>query len=420
MKLDRFTLVLSGRNDWVDTQQVDRTGGPDLSRDSSKATGRAGLIYDLGWGLSPYVSYATGFNPVIGTTATGQFFTPEESKQIEAGAKWEPAGFNGYVTGAWFDLRKTNALTVDPTNLFAQVQNGEVTSRGFELSMTTNLTPEFKMVGSVSSYDLFISQDVNAALLGKRPVAMPTRLASLWGDYTFRTGWLAGFGFGGGVRHVGDSFADQANTLAVPSRTLVRCGGSLRVPAVARGAERHQRGRQDLCVELRWNASAGRVVLLRRTAQGAAQPGVPLVAVRFSLLLPLRPPKPLGEGGRSGGEGSGVGVFPRTPMSANLLRRPPPPTPPHHAAKSRVGGGEPTPSPPSSAAPGVTHQRDETIDAVYELAVGHGDEQREHHAEMQRQQRAHRAVSRSNNSAMPVRLVRNSMRMKATSMPIRA
>ena len=220
MKLDRFTLVLSGRHDWVDTYQVNRSGGPDQSRDSGKATGRAGLIYDVGFGLSPYVSYATGFNPVIGTTATGQFFTPEESKQIEAGAKWEPAGFNGYITGAWFDLRKTNALTVDPNSPFNQVQNGEVTSRGFELSMTTNLTPEFKMIGSVSSYDLFISQDVNAALLGKRPVAMPTRLASLWGDYTFRTGWLAGFGFGGGVRHIGDSFADQANTLAVPSRTL--------------------------------------------------------------------------------------------------------------------------------------------------------------------------------------------------------
>ena len=79
--------------------------------------------------------------------------------------------------------------------------------------------------------------------------------------------------------------------------------------------------------------------------------GLPVVAVRFSLLLPLRPPKPLGEGGRSGGQGSGAGVFLRTRLSANLLRRPPPPTPPHHAAKSRVGGGEPTPSPPSSAVP---------------------------------------------------------------------
>ena len=31
---------------------------------------------------------------------------------------------------------------------------------------------------------------------------------------------LAGFGFGGGVRYVGKSFADQANTMPVPARTL--------------------------------------------------------------------------------------------------------------------------------------------------------------------------------------------------------
>ena len=95
-----------------------------------------------------------------------------------------------------------------------------MTSRGIELSITSNLTPEFKMVGSVTSYDLFISKDPNAALLGKRPVAIPTVLASLWGDYTFRSGPLAGFGFGGGARYVGDSYADQANTLAVPARGL--------------------------------------------------------------------------------------------------------------------------------------------------------------------------------------------------------
>jgi len=219
MKLDRFTFVVSGRQDWVDTENFDRQG-PNLSRNSGKATGRAGLIYAADYGISPYISYATSFNPVIGTTATGQFFTPEEGKQVEVGTKWEPAGFNGHINLAWFDLRKTNALTVDPTNIFFQVQNGEVTSRGIELSVVNNLTPEFKMVGSVSSYDLYISKDPNAALLGKRPVAIPTVLASLWGDYTFQSGPLAGFGFGGGLRYVGESFADQANTLAVPARGL--------------------------------------------------------------------------------------------------------------------------------------------------------------------------------------------------------
>ena len=35
----------------------------------------------------------------------------------------------------------------------------------------------------------------------------------------------------------------------------------------------------------------------------------------------------------------------------------------------------------------IAHQRDESVDAVDELAVGHGQEQREDDAEMQRQQR---------------------------------
>jgi hypothetical protein len=35
--------------------------------------------------------------------------------------------------------------------------------------------------------------------------------------------------------------------------------------------------------------------------------------------------------------------------------------------------------------PRIAHQRDKAIEAVHKFAVGHGDEQREHHAEMQRQ-----------------------------------
>ena len=38
----------------------------------------------------------------------------------------------------------------------------------------------------------------------------------------------------------------------------------------------------------------------------------------------------------------------------------------------------------------IAHQRGKSIDAMQELAVGHRHEQRKHHAEMQRQQRAHR------------------------------
>ena len=52
------------------------------------------------------------------------------------------------------------------------------------------------------------------------------------------------------------------------------------------------------------------------------------------------------------------------------------------------------------------------------LAVGHRDEQAEDHAQMNGQQDAMAGVARKARSR-PVRLVMNSMPMKATSMPSR-
>src|ERR1700758_5558393 len=40
--------------------------------------------------------------------------------------------------------------------------------------------------------------------------------------------------------------------------------------------------------------------------------------------------------------------------------------------------------------PRIAHQGDKAIDAMHELAVGHRDKEREHDAQMQRQQRSHR------------------------------
>jgi iron complex outermembrane receptor protein len=72
LKLGRFTLVLSGRNDWVTTFDNNRIAAS-LSRDDSRFSGRAGLIYNTDLGIAPYVSYATSYNPIVGTNGvTGQ------------------------------------------------------------------------------------------------------------------------------------------------------------------------------------------------------------------------------------------------------------------------------------------------------------------------------------------------------------
>jgi iron complex outermembrane receptor protein len=221
MKLGNFTLVLSGRNDWVETSQVARDTGANIAqRDDSRFSGRAGLIYNFDNGIAPYISYATSYNPIIGLNAQNQLFLPETGKQAEIGVKVAPKGFDGYFTASVFDLKRQNVATTDPSNVLLQNQTGEVTSRGIELEAVANATKELKLIGAFTSYHLFTSKDLDQSLIGKTPTNTPEMLISGWADYTFKEGPLEGFGFGGGVRYVGSSWADTANTLEVPAVVL--------------------------------------------------------------------------------------------------------------------------------------------------------------------------------------------------------
>ena len=47
---------------------------------------------------------------------------------------------------------------------------------------------------------------------GNRPILAPENLASAWMDYTFQSGAFKGLLLGGGVRYVGSTWADEANT----------------------------------------------------------------------------------------------------------------------------------------------------------------------------------------------------------------
>jgi iron complex outermembrane recepter protein len=217
LKLGHLTLVLSGRNDWVNTFDNNQLAAS-VTRDDSRFSGRAGLIYNTDMGIAPYVSYATSYNPIIGTNAvTGQLFTPETGQQSEVGVKIQPTGFDGHFGASLFDLKRQNVLTTDPNNALEQVQTGEVTSRGIELEAVANVMPGLKVTGAFTNFHIFVSKDLNPALIDTVPTNTPSEIASLWGDYTIQSGQLTGFGFGAGVRYNGISYADTANSLVVPA-----------------------------------------------------------------------------------------------------------------------------------------------------------------------------------------------------------
>jgi len=228
IKWRRWALTFGGRQDWSNTKQNDIAGGTSFQQDDHAFSGRIGLVYLGDYGLSPYVSYSTSFNPIIGVKlANGGLAAPSKGRQIEAGLRWQPAGKNLMLNGALYQIYQTNVQTPDPADPTGSlsVQSGEVRSRGVEFSAVGNLSREFSIISAYVYQDVKVTK-ANDASLGKWPVDIPRprQMASLWGDWTWRTGALAGFGAGAGIRYQSGSAGASDNSLYVPSYTVFDAG----------------------------------------------------------------------------------------------------------------------------------------------------------------------------------------------------
>ncbi|WP_068014356.1 TonB-dependent siderophore receptor [Rhodoplanes sp. Z2-YC6860] len=222
IKFDRFTLTLTGRHDEASQESVSKGSfpPPGVTRSDDRAdTGRVGLNYLFDFGLAPYVSYSTSFNPALGTTLSGSPFKPTTGTGQEIGVKYKPPGSNLLFTAAAFDITQQNVLTADPSNVFFSVQTGEVEVKGFEFEVRGNVTRNLEIVGGYSHLDPRVTRS-NDGNVGNFMVNVPREQASLWGVYTWYNGPLAGFGIGAGVRYVGEAYADNANQVRIPSYTL--------------------------------------------------------------------------------------------------------------------------------------------------------------------------------------------------------
>jgi iron complex outermembrane recepter protein len=222
IKFDRFTLTLTGRHDEASTESNSKGlfPPPGLTRSDDRAnTGRVGLNYLFDFGLAPYVSYATSFNPELGTDRTGATFKPTTGQGKEIGVKYQAPGSNLLLTAAAFDITKQNILTADPSDVNFSVQTGEVRVKGFEFEVRGNVTRNLEIVGGYSYLDPKVTQS-NDGNVGKYMVQVAREQAALWGVYTWYSGPLAGLGVGGGVRYVGESYADNANAFRISPYTL--------------------------------------------------------------------------------------------------------------------------------------------------------------------------------------------------------
>lgn len=222
IKWDRWTLALSGRQDWVSTGFTSNAFFPPpgtYGTFSSAQTGRVGLNYLFDIGLAPYISYSTSFTPNLGADRFGNVFRPTTGEGKEIGVKFKPNGMNLMLSAALFDINQDNILTGDPVNPFFSTQTDASRVRGFEFEARGNVTREFEVIAGYSHIDPRVTRSL-AGNAGRYLQNTALDQASLWGKYTWYNGPLAGLGLGAGVRYVGDSYGDARNTFVVPPYTL--------------------------------------------------------------------------------------------------------------------------------------------------------------------------------------------------------
>ncbi|MCJ2036376.1 TonB-dependent siderophore receptor [Methylobacterium sp. J-068] len=242
IKFDRLVLTLGGRYD------VARQSGPtrtiatgavaNQNVPSDAFTGRASLLYLFDSGIAPYVSYSEAFEPIVtgrifDTTfgTAGRIPDPISSNQYEAGIKYQPPGTDILLTAAAFDIRRSNATQTDPNNRGFVLQTGEVGVQGIEFEARANLDENLTLIGGFSLLDIRNTADITTTrnaltgatvpLLGRRPVQVPDSTASAFATYRFTDGPLIGFELGGGVRYLGPSWGDPANSFKVPASVLL-------------------------------------------------------------------------------------------------------------------------------------------------------------------------------------------------------
>jgi iron complex outermembrane receptor protein len=196
-------VTVSGRQDWARVEPI----GSDVQK-SKKFTYRAGALYKTAFGIAPYVSYATSFEPQAGAVLNGDGTLgnakPSVGKQVEAGVKYQAPNAPILITAAWFDIDQTNLLTSVPNTAYS-IQTGKVHSKGVEVEATASLPYDFEAKLAFSRQNVKDNDGNRILGVGRGGVS-----ANL--EWAPKTGTLAGFAVGGAVRHIDQVYAGRYTT----------------------------------------------------------------------------------------------------------------------------------------------------------------------------------------------------------------
>lgn len=210
---------------------------------TTRATGRVGLAYDVLQGLTPFIGWGNAIRSPSGYGFGGFVAAPkpEESQQFEVGVKLNlPLGLSG--TAAYYDIQRNNVAFFDLA-AGGNRQIGEQRSRGFDMSLLWQPTPQFSLLGT---YAYTKAETVlDAVIAPGTPLRLvPRNAGRVWANLRLRgldlPEWAQGLSFGAGLTSVaGANTSDQPNAIRTTGYTIFDAAinydyGPLRLNVAAR------------------------------------------------------------------------------------------------------------------------------------------------------------------------------------------
>ncbi|HTE27266.1 TonB-dependent receptor domain-containing protein [Flavitalea sp.] len=143
-----------------------------------------------------------------GSNVRVKSFEPEQANQWEFGVKTNLMSDKLFATVSFYDIRVSNRVSPDPTNINNVLQGGKVGSKGFEIDINANPYPGFNLIAGYSYNQTKViagDEEDFYAEPGRAPGGQgPQNLANIWATYKLLSGKLKNFGIG-----IGGNYASE-------------------------------------------------------------------------------------------------------------------------------------------------------------------------------------------------------------------
>lgn len=179
--------------------------------------------------LSLYANYTQGFEPPVPGQYLENGLAPElsENRAFEAGVKADLLNQRISVTGAGFQIHRTNVPEADARGFYRQIGEGE--SHGLELEAVGGIAPGLTTRAGYAWTRTEITRDALGSIGRELPNA-PRHKASLWMRYRFASGAARGLMVAGGVVYEGERFTARDNVITAPAYTRFDASSSWPLP----------------------------------------------------------------------------------------------------------------------------------------------------------------------------------------------